>query len=361
MRVLDTRGVQEGGPRRSATTPGARSNRIASSSGPQAPDVVVFVAKASEVDAAIDADLDALERVYDEIRRAHRLEPPLVVVVTHCDLLEPKATRLHERGPRDRRGSRGEAAHVTAGRARPRPQARRPRQAAAAARRDRRRSAYMSWRTDGTLRADERWRIDELTSMLFRHLPDASRAELARATQVKRGAGRAGVDARRARRQPCARASGPRRSPARRRDADGAAGRDGRGDRVDWRAARSTSAGPSEFIAGLGVHVGVALALREAAKSSSSSSLPGAGAIVSAAVAFTGTSPSGPPPRPTTSAASPWTTPARCSGGARRERVSRKAAKPPRDAGGRYGAVMHDLRSWRLCGLAAHTTRLQQC
>ena len=56
----------------------------------QAPDVVVFVAKASEVDAAIDADLDALERVVDEVRRAHRLEPPIMAVVTHCDLLEPR-------------------------------------------------------------------------------------------------------------------------------------------------------------------------------------------------------------------------------------------------------------------------------
>src|SRR6185312_2384466 len=46
-------------------------------------------------------------------------------------------------------------------------------------------SGYMSWRTDGTLRADERWRIEDLAVTLFRHLPDAGRAELARATRAR--------------------------------------------------------------------------------------------------------------------------------------------------------------------------------
>src|SRR5579883_1370750 len=91
MAILDTRGLQEGGAPAEADGAPTALESIAVELRVQAPDVVVFVAKASEVDAAIDADLDALEHVFDEVRRAHRLEPPLVAVVTHCDLLEPKA------------------------------------------------------------------------------------------------------------------------------------------------------------------------------------------------------------------------------------------------------------------------------
>src|SRR5579863_6686752 len=96
LSILDTRGVQEGSAPAEADVAKSALESIAIELRAQAPDIVVFVAKASEVDAAIDADLDALEHVYDEIRRAHRLEPPLIVVVTHCDLLEPKNVRLHE-------------------------------------------------------------------------------------------------------------------------------------------------------------------------------------------------------------------------------------------------------------------------
>src|SRR3984957_7271462 len=96
LSILDTRGIQEGSVPAEADAAKSALESIAIELRAQAPDIVVFVAKGGEVDAAIDADLDALEHVYDEIPRAHRLEPPLVAVVTHCDLLEPKATRLHQ-------------------------------------------------------------------------------------------------------------------------------------------------------------------------------------------------------------------------------------------------------------------------
>ncbi|HEY6461822.1 MAG TPA: GTPase, partial [Polyangiaceae bacterium] len=72
MSILDTRGVQEGSLPAEADAAKTALESIAVELRAQAPDVVVFVAKASEVDAAIDADLDALEQVYDEVRRAHR-------------------------------------------------------------------------------------------------------------------------------------------------------------------------------------------------------------------------------------------------------------------------------------------------
>src|SRR5215469_15847452 len=98
MSILDTRGLQEGSAPAEGDPAASALESIALELRAKAPDVVVFVVKASDVDSAIDADLDALEHVYEEVRRAHRAEPPLVAVVTHCDLLEPKTTRLHESG-----------------------------------------------------------------------------------------------------------------------------------------------------------------------------------------------------------------------------------------------------------------------
>src|ERR1700692_1248035 len=60
MSILDTRGIQEGSVPAEADDAKTALESIAVELRTQAPDVVVFVAKASEVDAAIDADLDAL-------------------------------------------------------------------------------------------------------------------------------------------------------------------------------------------------------------------------------------------------------------------------------------------------------------
>src|SRR5262249_2267042 len=46
-------------------------------------------------------------------------------------------------------------------------------------------STYMSFREDGTLRGDERWRIDELIGTLFKHLPDAGRGTFVRIARVR--------------------------------------------------------------------------------------------------------------------------------------------------------------------------------
>ena len=186
MSILDTRGVQEGSPpaedhdRRSALDSLALELRA------KAPDLVVFVAKASEVDAAVDADVDVLERVYKEVKRAHRAEPPLVAVVTHCDLFEPKDTRLHRAAGASRRGMWTRSCGTSR-----RPSARSPPRSTTVRRctsGTSRRSASRRTCRGGTTRRCVRTsaaRIDDLAVILFRHLPDASRAELARATGAR--------------------------------------------------------------------------------------------------------------------------------------------------------------------------------
>ncbi len=288
MRVLDTRGLQEGSTPAEADGAESALESIAVEIRAQAPDVIVFVAKASEVDAAIDADLDALERVVAEVRRAHKLEPPVIAVVTHCDLLEPKATRLHEPGKEreddleDKKRLVTLAENAVARKLDAR-EALRARHVATVGV-----SAYMSWRSDGTLRADERWRIDDLTSTLFQHLPDAGRAELARATQARAVQEELAGRLTSATAALCAGIAAVTFIPfdvvtLTALQAGLVAG-------IAWIGGRAVDKrGAGEFMTGLGLQVGVAFGLRQAARALIKLLAGAGGAVVSAAVAFTGT------------------------------------------------------------------------
>jgi uncharacterized protein (DUF697 family) len=289
MSILDTRGMQEGST--PAEADGAKSaiESIAIEVRVKAPDVIVYVAKASEVDSAVDPDLDAVERVYEELRRSHHTAPPpLVTAVTHCDLLEPKSTSLHHPDAARRDDLAEKMAHVAA--------AERAIAAKIAAReglRDRLVatlgvSAYMSWREDGALRADERWRIDDLAVILFRHLPDAGRAELARATRARAVQEELATTLTRATSTLCA---GIAAAPIPVADiVPLTALQAGLVAGIAWIAGRNVDRrGAVEFLAGLGANVGVAFLLREAVRALLKVVTPGGGSVVSAGIAFTGT------------------------------------------------------------------------
>jgi predicted GTPase len=292
MSILDTRGLQEGSaPAEGDPAPSALES-IALELRAKAPDVVVFVVKASDVDSAIDADLDALEQVYEEVRRAHRAEPPLIAVVTHCDLLEPKTTQLPRPGagggtspPEDAAEKMrhvASAERAVASRLDGRPPLRDRRVAVLGV------SSYMSWRPDGSMRADERWRTEELAVTLFRHLPDAGRAELARATQARAVQEELATTLTKATAAICA---GIAAAPIPLADvvplttlqAGLVAG-------IAWIGGRSIDKrGTTEFLAGVGANVGAAFALREAFRALMKVIAPGGGPVVSATIAFTGT------------------------------------------------------------------------
>jgi uncharacterized protein (DUF697 family) len=288
MSILDTRGLQEGStPAEGDPAPSALES-IALELRAKAPDVVVFVVKASDVDSAIDGDLDALEQVYEEVRRAHRAEPPLIAVVTHCDLLEPKGTHLPGPGAAEDPEAAEKMRHVSsaeravAGKLDGRPHLRDRRVAVLGV------SSYMSWRPDGSLRADERWRIEELAITLFRHLPDAGRAELARATQARSVQEELATTLTKATAAICA---GIAAAPIPLADvlplttlqAGLVAG-------IAWIGGRSIDKrGTTEFLTGLGANVGAAFVLREAFRALMKIVAPGGGPVVSAAIAFTGT------------------------------------------------------------------------
>ncbi len=289
MSILDTRGLQEGSaPAEGDSAPSALES-IGLEIRAKAPDAVVFVVKASDVDSGIEVDLDALESVYEEVRRAHRTEPPLVAVVTHCDLLEPKTTRLpRDAGGEDDEDAREKMRHVAsaertaAHKVDGRPRLRDRRVATLGV------STYMSWRPDGSLRADERWRTEELAMTLFRHLPDAGRAELARATQTRAVQEELATTLTKATAAVCA---GIAAAPLPLADlVPLTALQAGLVAGIAWIGGRSVDKrGTAEFLTSLGANVGAAFALREAFRALMKIVAPGGGPVVSATIAFSGT------------------------------------------------------------------------
>ncbi|HVY49529.1 MAG TPA: GTPase [Minicystis sp.] len=286
--ILDTRGIQEGTkPAEGDDAPDAIASILVELKK-KTPDVIVFLVKATEADAAIDADLAALERIYAEIEREHRFRPPLVAIATHCDVLEPKATRLHreaEEPPDDIAEKRARVAEVE--------------HHLETKIKDRKKlgahlvwvsgvSTYLSFRDDGTLRADERWRIDELTRALFKHLPDAGRGTFVRIARVRGLQEELASNLTRATAAICA---GIAALPIPVADVIPittlqvtliAA--------IAWLSGRPFSKkAAGEFLAAMGMNVGAGFVFREGARALIKFVFPGAGGMVSGAVAFGGT------------------------------------------------------------------------
>jgi uncharacterized protein (DUF697 family)/energy-coupling factor transporter ATP-binding protein EcfA2 len=286
--VLDTRGVQEGS---SPAESDAAKDAVASivvELKKKVPDVIVFLVKASEADSAIDADLVALERVYAEIEREHRFRPPLVAIASHCDVLEPKVTRLHKAGEErsedieEKLARVSEVEHHLEAKIKDRPKL------APHLVWTRGVSTYISFAKDDSIRADERWRIDELVGTLFKHLPDAGRGTLVRIARVKGLQEDLANNLTRATATLCA---GVAALPIPVADVfpitalqvtliAGIAWLSGRP--LDRKAA-------AEFLAAMGANVGLGFAFREGARALIKFVFPGAGSMVSGAVAFAGT------------------------------------------------------------------------
>jgi uncharacterized protein len=311
--ILDTRGVQEGSTPEGATTASAEGDLLLAVRT-QLPDVILFLVKASEVDSAIDADLDVLARIAREVERIHQVPVPIFAVITHADLVEPKNARLHQEQGQDPEELR-EKQHRVLEIERHLDEKIRSRglsgfaQTLAV-------STYLSFRKkvaapntaasntptsnqsglpepsqavdEYEIRADERWQIDTLASMVFRKLPDRSRAQFARLSQVRVLQEEIATELVHV---TAGAAAAVAAIPIPIADAIpltsmqialvGA---------IAWlgghRANKETAL---RFLTAMGANVGAAYTLREAARAAVKFIFPGAGSAISAVVAFSGT------------------------------------------------------------------------
>jgi predicted GTPase len=288
LSILDTRGIQEGSRPEEADEADTPLDSILDEVRRKAPDALLFLIKATEVDAAIDADLDVLAQLVSAVEQAHGMRPPLLAVATHCDLLEPKRTDLHHPEAQDPSELQEKLRHVEAVERQLREKLRS---------REALRgelvtvlgiSSYLSWRQDGTVRSDERWRLGELAQVLFRELPEQGRLVLARVTRVRALQEELANALTRAMASLCmglAVVPIPIADiiPITSAQVSLIAG-------IAWISGRQLDLKAStEFLAALGVNVGAAFALREAARALVKFVFPGAGSVVSGAVAFAGT------------------------------------------------------------------------
>ena len=288
IEVLDTRGIQEGSTPEEKDTAKNAVASIVVEIKKKVPDVIVFLVKATETDSAIGADLDALERVYAEIEREHRFRPPLVAIATHCDVIEPKVTRLHkasEEPPEDveeKMHRVSEVEHHLEVKIKERtklgPHLVWTRGV----------SSYLSFKADGTIRADERWRIDELVGTLVKHLPDAGKGTLVRISRVRGLQEELASNLTRATATLCAGVAAlpiPVADviPITTLQVTLIAG-------IAWLSGRPLDrVAAGEFLAAMGANVGMGFAFREGARALIKFVFPGAGSMVSGAVAFAGT------------------------------------------------------------------------
>lgn len=288
MAILDTRGFQEGS---APDEPDVVDNAIPSvlvELRRKAPDLILFVVKASEVDAALEGDLEGLERIAAEVERHHGARAPILGVVTHCDLLEPKNVALHKAEEQDPEELEEKLAHVA--------EAERLLNQKLSGNGSLKGSvkgvigisSYLSFRADGTIRNDERWRVEDLCDRIFHALPEAGRGIFARVARVQRLQDELAQNLTRATAALCA-ALAVLSIPV--------------ADVVTitslqvamviaiaWLAGRTVDArAAAEFLGGLGVNVGAAIGLREVARALTKFVFPGAGAAVSGVVAFAGT------------------------------------------------------------------------
>lgn len=288
LTILDTRGVQEGSTPDGAPVRGSALDALLNEVGKKCPDLLLFLVKASEIDAAIDGDLDALEHIVREVERVHRRRPQIIGIATHCDLLEPKGVALDrpESGTVEEREEKlnwvaaaerelvakiknrgsltGQLSFVVGV------------------------ASYLSFDASGRIRSDERWRIGELASRAFEHLPEEAKATFARVAQVKRLQEDIAIDLTRV---MAGLSSIVAATPVPVADLIPITSLQvSLVAIIAWLGGRSLDGkAASEFLAALGVNVGAAFVFREGARALVKFVFPGGGSIVSGIVAFGGT------------------------------------------------------------------------
>lgn len=183
--VLDTRGLQEGSRPDEEDSADSPLESISNALREHAPDAVIFVVKAKEIDAAIDGDIQGLCQLLDFVGRTHHFKVPVVAAITHCDELEPKFVRLHEQDEEHPEDIAEKMARVADVERLLRIKLKGQDMVRDSLVRVMGVSSYMSWRRDGTMRADERWRVDELLGYLMNELPFEAQVEFARLSQIK--------------------------------------------------------------------------------------------------------------------------------------------------------------------------------
>ncbi|WP_033343126.1 GTPase [Catenuloplanes japonicus] len=184
MEILDTRGVQESSKPLEADTAATPLESLLMAVRRRPPDVILFVVAATDVDVAMQGDLDALVRVQQEVARLSGESPTVIPVLSKCDRLDPNDVPVPTDDP-DKLANLAEATetllrHLKAA-------------TGLTALADPVATVANVIYDSATRRPkpgrDYRWNIGHLTTVVFEHLPDEAKLEFARLqtlTEVRR-------------------------------------------------------------------------------------------------------------------------------------------------------------------------------
>lgn len=282
LRILDTRGLGDSGGsgklagEEEAGERGAIAG-IHAALAAEAPDSLLFLCKAKEVDARISEDIDNIVEIRAFVQRKHRYQLPVVAVVTQVDELDPKRVEP----PYDDEVKQRNI-HLAVGAV----EAALGRRAIALARVIPV-SAYAEY-VDGRRVYDNYWNIDRLVDYLIDGLPQSAQLQLARLSRQR------AVQERLARRLTGAAATitaGVGAVPIPIADILPITGLQvGLITAIAYVSGREMSRDSArEFLVALGANVGAAFALREGARALIKVVFPAAGSAVAGGVAFAGT------------------------------------------------------------------------
>jgi uncharacterized protein (DUF697 family)/GTPase Era involved in 16S rRNA processing len=286
--VLDTRGFQEGSAPESADSATTAVSSIRHALRAKAPDAIVFLVRASDVDSAIDEDVSLLSRLLRENDAHHGGKTAVLALVTHCDQVEPQRVRLSDPSNESPEDVAEKLARIET------IERHLERKLRAVPELDERLvsvlgvTTYQSWRQDDSRRADERWRIDDLVAFLFEELPREARLEFARFARVRKFQHDVAGTLTKTIAGACAAMAAAPIPIA---------------DIVSITTAQTTLVlaigyvsgrhltmqTAAEFLGALGANVGAAFAFREAARALAKCVAPGAGTVVSSTIAYAGT------------------------------------------------------------------------
>ncbi|HVT60275.1 MAG TPA: GTPase [Thermoanaerobaculia bacterium] len=277
LRILDTRGLGDRTQPESANFKRA-GDQIKETVRGEAPDSILFLCKAKEVDAHIAEDVGNIVVIRRFIAQKHGFEPPVVALVTQVDELDPKRVEPPYADPVKQRNIELAVAAVDGA----------LREQGVALAKVLPVSAYAEYGADGALAYSNSWNIDRLVEYLVDGLPQSAQIQMARLSRLR------SVQERMARRLIGAAASlsaGIAAVPIPVADiVPLTALQVGLITGISYISGREMSAGAArEFLVALGANIGAAFVLREAARALAKVVFPVGGEAISAGVAFAGT------------------------------------------------------------------------
>ena len=182
IEILDTRGFQEGEKPEEDDDALTPQESIIKAASEHCPDAILFLCKATEVDATIQKDLDILEKILIEVEKIWHGKLPIIGVITQCDQLEPPDILKLPTEDEEKNNNINTAVEVLKNHFSSRhylhnnlvdviPTA-----------------AFVRYRQDGTQdkNRDYRWNIDYLADLIVKELPKDAKFGFARLARVRK-------------------------------------------------------------------------------------------------------------------------------------------------------------------------------